>query len=431
MFFFQTESLGKYTYTANEKYARLLALYLFTLTTYGWNYFNKNCSNSYKTGGIKVEMVQLIEKTLTIYQFLYQEKFMIGNERNDRSAKDEVKKFLNLVKKLLRHGISDEQELSGICKFPKFHYLMHVCDMILRFGSARNFDGGPSESHHKYLSKEPGKRAQGNQDTFEEQTSYNCASQLILDRVCRENNIFIGGRSGVSSLLVPQEIVIENDEKISIHQKSSHFVLKYINGSVSMQWNKGKNDGLDVFEEEVMKYVEKTLFKSKLIEEITVPGFTCLYWKNQIIRAHPCYRRRSPWHDFAKIRWGGGTKNQDYYCPSQVQLFLDLRNVTFSKEAQEKDNKRWEPGLYLVVRSTSYDMRNDKPTRDAVSVWRTRSKSNIVTFWGMEENFWLIHVKSIVGTAFVISDFSDSDMSIRTKHVMEVKPIEEWAALHY
>ena len=68
------------------------------------------------------------------------------------------------------------------CTFPKFHYLKHVIDQIVAFGSAKNFDGGCSESNHKYLTKKPGSRTQGRIDTFDEQTSYNLSAKIVLDR---------------------------------------------------------------------------------------------------------------------------------------------------------------------------------------------------------------------------------------------------------
>ena len=64
--------------------------------------------------------------------------------------------------------------------------------MILQYGSARNFDGGPCESNHKYLSKQPGSRTQKRINTFDEQTQTNLASKIVLERSVKDANVFIG-----------------------------------------------------------------------------------------------------------------------------------------------------------------------------------------------------------------------------------------------
>ena len=70
------------------------------------------------------------------------------------------------MKSILFKGKIDKKK--EVCKFSKFHYLTHVVKMILEYGFARNFDGGPSESAHKYLTKAPGNRTQGRDNTFDE-----------------------------------------------------------------------------------------------------------------------------------------------------------------------------------------------------------------------------------------------------------------------
>ena len=114
-----------------------------------------------------------------MYQFMFQEQF---DKSKLSDAQREVSKYMREIKNILEFGRDDKDNDKATCKFPKFHYLKHVFPMIMEFGSARNFDGGPNESHHKYIAKAPGNRTQGRDDTFDEQTCYNISAQIMLDQ---------------------------------------------------------------------------------------------------------------------------------------------------------------------------------------------------------------------------------------------------------
>ena len=104
---------------------------------------------------------------------------------------DELKHQQNKTQVIVVDNESDEEKSeledeNGImngdkCTFPKYHYWKHIIPQTINYGSAKNFDGECSKSNHKYLTRKSGSRTQGRIDTFDEQTSYNLSSKIVID----------------------------------------------------------------------------------------------------------------------------------------------------------------------------------------------------------------------------------------------------------
>ena len=412
---------GKHSYFANEKYARIFALYLFSVTTYGWSFMMKNRRKGTYDELDVINIVRCIEKTLTIYQFLYQESFSLSDVKQGQS---EVEKYMCLLKSCLEKGRTEkDKELDKpVAKFPKFHYLKHIIPMIVEYGSARNFDGGPSESHHKYLSKAPGSRTQGRDDTFDEQTSYNLSAQIILEQIARKSKLFSGTRSGS----LPSMSKSKNHDEINVHQSSSSFILHYDieRDTIECRWKKGLVQPTSTFKESICDYIKKELFTSQHgVSHYYIKGFTDLNWKGNIIRAHPCYRSEKSWNDFVNMRWEGKKDNEFYSCPAKVLMWLDMRENTFQTDY-------YKPGIYAVIHSTQTQKNKYVPTKDALGRHRMRGGSNILRFWQMEPNFWIVPVKAINSLAFVVPDCDDDLMLNETGYYIEVMERKLWGESH-
>ena len=420
---------GKYTYNANEKYARIFSLFLYSMTTFGWRYMMKEKKKEYSEDEVK-KLMKVMEKTLTIYQLLYVDEFPHVRKIIGQS---EVKKYMRELKWVLEKGHQVHPQYKKnpdkkLCRFPKFHYLKHVIPMILEYGSALNFDGGPNESNHKYLSKAPAKRSQGRTDTFDEQTSYNLACQIVLNQACRETELAVGHKGGT---IIVEDKGTEKNFIVDVHKQSSKFCIEcVIDGedySTIIQWKKSQKKPKSHYSPEVIDFVKDQLFLGEYgIMGSSIPGFTCLKWRNDIIRAHPCYRTGGQWFDFANVKWEG--LNENYICPSKILMWLDCRNVNFKREGQPGSLAK---GIYAVVQSTHTDEKTNKPLKDARNVHKARGGSRIVRYWTMENVFRLVHVSCIVSVAFVVQDCIDADMTVPTKFVMEILPKKKWAELHY
>ena len=150
---FQLRVTGDNKYDASEKYARIFALFLYSVTTCAeriMNEHSKILNNDHRP------YINLVGMGLTIYRYLSQEQF----PRNMTSGYDELLKekcigvepiqdFLSIFKSLYNNTDANGVDTNDKCCFPKFHYLIHTIDQIALFGSAMNFDGGASESNFK------------------------------------------------------------------------------------------------------------------------------------------------------------------------------------------------------------------------------------------------------------------------------------------
>ena len=435
----------KYTLSANEKYARIFALYLFCMTSVGWDYGMKKMKTA-KRKEILTKRVHLIEMTLTIYTFLYQDKFHI---RNKNVGQNEVTNYLTLYKEVAEwkdddprsnnRRVMEELESSDDessdddnmfhlgdsqsdilandeCTFPKFHYLKHIIDQIVAFGSAKNFDGGCSESNHKYLTKKPGSRTQGRIDTFDEQTSYNLCAKIVLDRAfdgIQRNHEQKQNDSNVSTHV-----------NICKHKCATSFTLTVDGDSCKANWMSSKKDDVPnekgSHPENVLKYIKHVCMDGGVT---SLNCFTTLNWNNEIIRAHPCYNKKE-WYDFVEIKWKGirgRNEEYDYFCPSKVYMFIDFEN-----------HPLYGDGIYAIIHSTAFDERRKSPHQSALRAWEKRGKPSLCTIWTMEDddNLHCLSVSAIQSTSYVIPDFVDHEMTETNDFVIQIKPTESWADVH-
>lgn len=441
---------AKFQLNANEKYARLLALNLFCMTTYGWNFSTAGRFCHHK-GPIVAQRIKLLEESMTIYKFLAQEKFP---KECCPYGQESIKRYLSLFKEVVewrekKSSTTKSEQMTDVqndesgkellslegdestdgtnqgvindTTFPKFHYLTHLIKMIQHFGSALNFDGGSCESNHKYLTKSPGMRTQGRIDTFDNQTAFNLSAKIVLDRACR--TLTLKASYGVSMNFNSETtdvLDLQDDTPgsfgISVNKRSSHFSIDPKNNSFEIKWKTGNVKPKSKFPDLTLDAIRDYILVPGWIDS-TVLGFTCLDWNNHIVRAHPSYRSGKSWYDYVNMHWR--EDDCEYVCPGKVCMFLDIRN-----------HPKFIDGKYVIIHSTAVYGKYFRPSTKAKKVWKTRGSSPIFTFWDKEEQCQIAHVESIRSVAFVYPDFSDEDMTVKTGLVIEVKPIEDWIKLH-
>ena len=443
---------AKFQLTAKEKYAQLFALHITLMTQFGWTLSTNSKFTQDNTNEITIKRITLIEKSLTIYRFLHQEKISITEESN---LKENVRKYLRLYKDVVEYvndsnvsdsnertrrnvgDISDEDEEERIssnrqdystnnddrplpfqssntrkeahCEFPKFHYLLHVPRQICEYGSSQNQDGSSPESNHKYFCKAPGERTQGRQDTIERQASWNLAAKTILDRAFR--NMDFSPTKGVSRNFNSINELRSSSENtdIKMNSCSSTFQLRLINNKCHCIWEKNQVKPKFGFDALVLKFIKTTI----MVETDLIHGFTCLDWKGNILHAHPSYRSKDPWFDWIIVQWTTHC-NTLYSCPAQLKLFFESTDANGKKT------------LMAVVRSTAVNNRNNKCTTKANNTWKTRGKSSITRFWELEKELQVIPVNAIMDVAYVYEDFSDENMSASTGLFIEIINPMEW-----
>ena len=427
----------KYSLSAQEKFARVFALFLFSMTTYGWNAPVSSTYTQCKNGNQIKLRISLIEDTISIFYLMSCKSFRI---QDIDKGKSEVKKYLTKFKQcieffefepeyesednrsdddsLIADGESDEDEEEeklkvDRCRFPKFHYLLHVLDMIVRFGSSQNFDGGMNESHHKYLTKAPGQRTQAKTDKFDEQTSTNLVSKIVLDKAfnsLRRNDLTNLNSNQNGNQNCESK---EDNQGTSIHPLAAKFDVDATSVASNIRWRKKKYQ----YPQNLITFFSK-VFKefSQRDETVSITGFTDLCWKGKMIRAHPNYRY-SEWYDWVIVKWNVYNKRnvitRSYFCPAKVLLFLKANSI-----------------FYAIIHSAEVDEKNGKPLPAARNVWKTRGSSKVCQFWTMEKDFRYVPVETFNDIAFVYSDFSDEEMTKETKFKIQIKKKDEWEYKH-
>ena len=108
-------------------------------------------------------------------------------------------------------------------------------------------------------------------------------------------------------------------------------------------------------------------------------------------------------------------------CPAKVYMMFEVK---------DHPSPYIRDGIWAIVHSTAVGRNHDRPTLDAVKVWKEREQSHIFSYWEMEQQCECIPVASIVGTAFLYQDYDDEDMANETKLVIQVRDPHEWHNIH-
>lgn len=475
---------GKITYDANQKYARVFALYLYSLTTTCHDLYLEEHKKSLQDLNL---CSSLLHDSLTLYEFLYQEKFprellQAETEGETKLACQPIQRYLEKYNQVDLLVMGEENRSI----FPKVHYLTHIPKHILDLGSTKNFDGGPSEGNFQVMAKKPARKTQGRSELMDIQLCNNYADDNILRRALDKsglkdysseafsNNTDVhtstadeseGGDddsdNGLGDGCLDDIPLISDDEGsddgclddiplmsdgTGINSQSSKFSISWVQaGVLRVQPKRGNVGYIREFPMTSIQVVYNVLINTEPREILddSIEGFTCLTRDGSIYRAHPSYRSGQEWYDYARIIWENGDviqpdraftpgerrnarrrnveeQNNSYFAIAKICMFIDLRQATFRR------NSSFKPGLYALIHSVQMNNDNTGPTNQAVAEWRRKGMSKLVKFWTMEEDYHLIPVSQIHSPVFALQDYSDPDMLVKTEYVIEVNPFEDW-----
>lgn len=420
-------------FTANERYARVFALYLYVLTDAA-QYVVRNKQGSDQSLREKhKKYVYFLEFTLTIYAWLYQEEFPkrqssppeVGGEAIGIEVIDS---YLTLYKELLY----DPETGGNTCNFPKFHSMKHLMAYIDFYGCMKNYDGGAPESNFKRNIKRPARLSQGRLSSLHVQTGKNYADMVILNRAIQESGVRTNkdrhqedlnpdNDMNINDEETDHDVVDEERNHTRRHPCSSTYTFNStpFTNEYSIQWNPTNVQPTREFDAGILEKIAKKLFHPILgVDAISVPCLTCLEHRRAIFRAHPSYRSGDPWFDYANIKWHGYNRP----LPAKIHMFVDLTRVPL------KPGSEWFNEIYAVI--TSVKETNEEPEPSAKMVQRQRGQTNLCTFWTMESSPCFVPARSISSPAFVVENFKDYKLHDPTDCVIEIKPFEEWSSVH-
>ena len=236
-------------------------------------------------------------------------------------------------------------------KVMKFHAILHLAYDIQMFGVPMNVDTGSNESHHK-TTKVAAKLTQKDIRSFEKQTSNRMDDFHVLDLALEE----INGRplwdyfQGHEHQPVPK---IEHTKtmggmKMQVYKDEDD---EHPSFKVVTRMNDRENVQMDTM------YLHFCWLLQKKVAHLNPKLLFCTEHSRDglIFRAHPNYRGKGVWRDWAMIKWHEG----DY--PGQIWGFVDL---TFMGQEQVQFNGiPVGSGVWAILESADY-IDEDQPMSD-------------------------------------------------------------------
>ena len=303
----------------------------------------------------------------------------------------------------------------------KFHCILHMVDDMLDFGVCRTLDTGFQESHHK-TPKALSKMTQKNAKTFEQQVAKREEEFMLIDLAMCE---------------------------LHGHIPWAYFHLDQVRGSIlrkpapkvgAVDWTGGTalqvfegDDGTPTFEfvknkdrrchwdNEIVKYLFKVQQETGKCGVEKLPILTEHKRGNFIFRAHPNFRGKGLWNDWALFDWGNhGELACEIYC------FIDLRRAPTNFQCVV-DGCTIEHAVYAVVESSRWELNEDNEPNTSSELFKPLKKDIELDDDGQtikKRIFYLAEVDSIVAPLCVIPD-----IGMDPSRYYSVAPQEEWSTM--
>jgi len=429
---FSTKIVKGKVLTHGELLAQTFALYIFSLTS-----FAKSTASPATPARLHNEFSLLLERTLTVYSFLYQTSFPKILAKPTEVGKfnamgdEQLVRYHKLYCRLLTNASHSNT------RSPKQHTLFHWMSYIYRYGSTKNFEGSSCDSNFKENIKKHAARSQRRPESVHMQTGNNFCDGVVLKKAMwfaqLHNNDDVDDEDSSASSdddagYLGNIVTVGN---FRISKRSGRFFLKRQNLAEhhKLSWDKKQVAPTGPFDHEVVRKVFSFLFNpaTGVADGILkIPGFTCLKHKGNgdLFRGHPCYRSGEPWFDHVYVKWDANYKQ----CPARIEMFLDLSDCIFGDESELSNE------LYAVITSVIDSNTNPgHPTNLAKREQKLRNSTleelKLCTFWEHERQLRFIPVRTIHSGAFVFPDFTDDTLS-PNNYWIEIKPRDEWHDHH-
>ena len=239
-------------------------------------------------------------------------------------------------------------------KIVKFHAISHMAKDTLMFGVPNIVDTGCNESHHKET-KVSAKTTQRDVREFEKQTALREDEYVLVDLAMQEINgrplwdYFIGFEHPPEPLQDDDDAVKETDVATG---GSRITVFRDEDNEVSWKFPMLREDNADdvknVWDVDVLNFligVQDDL--QNYTDELPI---RCEHRRHgQIFRAHPNYRKRGTWNDWALVDWG-----PDGRLPCEIWCFIDLTDVIPQGQEVQCQGFKLQNNVYAVLESSLY-----------------------------------------------------------------------------
>lgn len=337
----------------------------------------------------------------------------IGDASGEAEAENAMALMMKLIVKWLPRQKGNEWKVS------KFHEVKHIVRFIIAFGASRGYNASRPEEHHKAHAKRPGRRAQKNVKTIDQQCGRRIADAYIIDTV---HALFQGGdQPGLSTgvektadIGMQQPVLGSNCEPRTVEEGSgTRYHIKSFrspdddNELCREVFFDTQSTGTMKLEKDMARFIVQSYSKS----DLNIRGEGCIqccteYHKYNVdsgerlisLRCHPNYRSKGhPWYDWAIIRTENDDGSEEEY-PSRILSCIPRvgagGDMTYD----------------LVVQFCS------KPSG---------RESFLFTEWLFDTDYYVVSAMALVGLCFVLVS------SEAEGKVLVVKDKTEWSSIFY
>lgn len=347
---------------------------------------------------------------LLLVETLLQWEAYLMSDQMQKAHLERLKKKNRFVMFLLKK-IGNRTKGMGF-KVMKFHAIIHLAYDIIMFGVPIVVDTGSNESHHK-TTKVAAKLTQKDIQSFEKQTLNRLQDFHVLELAMQE----IDGRPLWHYFFGFDHPEVVEVEKVT---KTRGMIMEVFwddeenEAAVTVKTRMKNKDGVKVdtqlvnFLWEIQQELQHLVPEMPICSEHTREGI--------MFRAHPNFRGKGPWRDWATINWEEGN------FPAKIWCFLDLRAMPDGVEHQVTEEIMLGKNVYAVIESADV-VEEEEPLSD---IWTPlQLEVNSVDDDGelTERKFYVVDVETIVDPICVIPDVGSTP-----KHCyLQMKPRAEWA----
>ena len=395
-------SLGKMK--GIEKHAVLFPLCIF---------LHSEVSKTKKFSGISIEednqlqklrdWRKVFEKSLYYHDCLMQPSFKRSSLQSFASS---IIEFHKLLKKLIfRDG-------KGINTIPKFHEMFHIVRDIEQHGPAIMFDSCITEGHH-HSQKQYGGRTQKQLKVFTQQTGKRLYEDQVVSIACQYLE------QSEPQFSYKKRVVVEENGTSSI-QYGGEFLacLDSGTGGVILSVVPGRKDSdypnlsdYTDFSHSLRSFLKERLFLLfQAPFDNKVKCYSSIRKKDILFKGYS--RIKSEYPGWAEFQWCNPGTDDTFVVPGKILMFLDFSNIEFKSAAEDIYYKR---EIHVIIQSLRFPI---EERSNAVHYPVCVSVKTEDTSY----EYWIVSIKTIFDTCYVIPNFSGCDGEFDSKSYLYVFP---------
>ena len=372
----------------------------------GWDFLDKHFP---QLGAVLGTMESLLCFEAWLDQYTFWE---IGDPNGEAAeAEAAIGSLMNLITTHLPRGTGNGWKLS------KFHEIKHIVRFIGAFGAPRGYNASRPEEHHKAHAKRPGRRAQKNIDTIDQQCGQRIADAFVIDTM---HTMFQDQpRVKASSRDVNPGELADNAQDPPTREVGSgttYYIRSFVDPTNDNKLCRDvlfdtQTRGVLEVKDNLALFILQSYSASDLDDNGEGAIGCCTEYhkyntatdeKMVSIRCHPNFRGKGySWYDWALIRYEDDDGNEKEY-PSRVLSCIPRQSRNAGIETDAFD---------LVIQCCG------KPTG---------RESFLFTEWTFQKEFHVVSSEAVVSLCFVLGSPKQPD-----SNVLVVSDKLKWASMFY